>query len=149
MARLWSGYLTLSELEDADRGHMGEMGVGAEWERVLREMEGPGREGGACTHLLTPPRDWMFLDRLAGLSRAADRKLLVEGGGSGDGKGERRWVGDYAVWSEYLKRVRMRLGEVRERYNKAVGEGRSVRALEEIGFGVEEVMGWGNGTRVG
>ncbi|KAF8421210.1 hypothetical protein EV426DRAFT_718859 [Tirmania nivea] len=149
VARLWSGVLTLPEIEAADKAQREEVEAGLngkyarQWEGVLREMEGPGREQGAWTHLLTTPRDLMFLERLAGLCRAADERGRAKDGA------ERRWMGDYAVWSEYLSRVRMRLGEVRERYNKAVGEGRTVRGLEEIGLGWEEVMGESKGADEG
>ena len=113
----------------------------ARWERVLREIEGPGREEGAFTHLLTPPRDVLFMERLGKLSREADER--------GEHGGERGWVGDYSVLSEYMKAVRLRLGELRERYNKAVEEGRKVRGLEDIGLGWEEVMGRSKGEGEG
>lgn len=126
------------EFEDG-AGEVDEKGEeGKIWERVKREMrEGGGREEGALRHLLTPPRDWMYADRLVGLCRAADER---RGGGEKEG-GQRKWVGDVYGWSEYQKKVRMRLGEVRARYDKAVEEGRKVTRFEEIGMGYEDVMG--------
>lgn len=141
MGRLWSRNLALEEIEAVDQEMGREMGremeVDVKWEgrEWGRKVEGPGRERGAWTHLLTPPRDFLFLERLAGLSKLADGR--DEGR---DGAEVRRWVGDYDDWSMYLRRVRMLLGEVSERYNKAVAEGRTIRELEEIGLGWEEVM---------
>ncbi|RPB29350.1 FAD/NAD(P)-binding domain-containing protein [Terfezia boudieri ATCC MYA-4762] len=141
LGRLWSRNLALEEIEAVDQEMGREMGremeVDVKWEgrEWGRKVEGPGRERGAWTHLLTPPRDFLFLERLAGLSKLADGR--DEGR---DGAEVRRWVGDYDDWSMYLRRVRMLLGEVSERYNKAVAEGRTIRELEEIGLGWEEVM---------
>ncbi|KAF8459613.1 hypothetical protein BGX38DRAFT_1282839 [Terfezia claveryi] len=137
LGRLWSGNLALEEIEAVDQEMEREVEVDVAWEgrEWGREVEGPGRERGAWTHLLTPPRDFLYLERLARLSKLADG--MDEGRGGAE---DRRWVGDYDDWSVYLRRVRMRLGEVIERYIKAVAVGRTVRELEEIGFGREEVM---------
>ena len=146
LGRLWSGNLSLEEIEASDLEmerelQMGLNGGTPEWERVVRELAGPGREEGAWTHLLPPPRDSMFMDRLAELCKLAD------GRDAGGGDVEKRsWVGEYDVWSVYLKRVRERLGELREGYSKAAAEGRTVRGLEEVGLGWEEVMGGAKGV---
>lgn len=110
------------------------------WQRVLQEMKSGGREKDAFRHLLTPPRDWMFLDKLAELSQRCDNRQP-----SHPPTEPAEWKNDIYTWNVYIKMVRMRLGQVRERYNAAIdgtsgGKGK-VTSLEEVGFGVKEVMG--------
>lgn len=148
VGRVWAGTLGMDQVEQVDA----EGTLEREWERlqqeepgetvrksmnyVLREMEGGGREQGGFMHLLASPRDIWLMERLERLCRLAD--------GSGDGSGEgliaTPWFGDYPIFSPYLKRVRLKLGEIRNKNNSAVAKGKKVMTLAQLGFGEEEVM---------
>ena len=103
--------------------------------RVLQAMEGGGREQGAFTHSLEGPRDLWMMERLERLCQLADNSDC-----GGEGLGVMPWYGDYPVFSPYLKRLRLRIGEIRNQYDKAMTEGRKVTTLAQLGFGEEEVL---------